>query len=83
MAGDLDRKNELAITELRGDIRLLGQKLDTLKDNDIAHLQKSIDGVQKVMWTVGVLVLGHLGVAIKPLFGVRMKGFKCHGSLWI
>jgi hypothetical protein len=65
MADDLDRKNELAIAELRGDIRLLGQKLDTIKDNDIAHLQKSIDGVQKVMWTVGVLVLGHLGVAIK------------------
>ena len=65
MADDLDRKNELAITELRGDIRLLGQKLDTIKDNDIAHLQKSIDGVQKVMWTVGVLVLGHLGIAIK------------------
>jgi hypothetical protein len=65
MASDLDRKNELAITELRGDIRLLGQKLDTIKDNDIAHLQKSIDGVQKVMWTVGVLVLGHLGIAIK------------------
>ena len=65
MADDLDRKNELAIAELRGDIRLLGQKLDTIKDNDIAHLQKSIDGVQKIMWTVGVLVLSHLGVAIK------------------
>jgi len=65
MTNDLDRKNELAIIELRGEIRLLGQKLDTIKDNDIAHLQKSIDGVQKVMWTVGVLVLGHLGVAIK------------------
>jgi hypothetical protein len=65
MAGDLDRKNELAILELRGEIRLLGQKLDTIKDNDIVHLQKSIDGVQKVMWTVGVLVLGHLGIAIK------------------
>jgi hypothetical protein len=65
MTNDLDRKNELAIIELHGEIRLLGQKLDTIKDNDIAHLQKSIDGVQKVMWTVGVLVLGHLGVAIK------------------
>ena len=65
MADDLDRKNELAITEIRGDIRLLGQKLDTIKDNDIAHLQKSLEGIQKVMWTVGVLVLGHLGVAIK------------------
>jgi hypothetical protein len=65
MTNDLDRKNELAIIELHGEIRLLGQKLDTIKDNDIAHLQKSIDGVQKVMWTVGVLVLSHLGVAIK------------------
>jgi hypothetical protein len=65
MAEDLDRKNELAITEIRGDIKLLGQKLDTIKDNDIVHLQKALDGVQKVLWTVGVLVLGHLGVAIK------------------
>ena len=62
---DLDRKNELQIIEIRGDLKLLGQKLDTIKSNDIAHLQKSIDGIQKVLWTVGLLVLGHLGVAVK------------------
>jgi len=62
---DLDRKNELQIIEIRGELKLLGQKLDTIKSNDIAHLQKSIDGIQKVLWTVGLLVLGHLGVAIK------------------
>ena len=62
---DLDRKNELQIIEIRGELKLLGQKLDTIKSNDIAHLQKSIEGIQKVMWTVGVLVLGHLGVAVK------------------
>ena len=62
---ELDRKNELQIIEIRGDLKLLGQKLDTIKSNDIAHLQKSLEGIQKVMWTVGVLVLGHLGVAIK------------------
>ena len=65
MSDDLSRKNELDITELRGEIKLLGQKIDTIKTNDLHHLQKSIDGVQKVLWTVGVLVLGHLGVAIK------------------
>jgi hypothetical protein len=62
---DLDRKNELQIIEIRGELKLLSQKLDTIKSNDIAHLQKSIDGIQKVLWTVGVLVLGHLGVAVK------------------
>ncbi|MBC40637.1 MAG: hypothetical protein CML19_00155 [Pusillimonas sp.] len=65
MSDDLSRKNELDIIELRGEIKLLGQKIDTIKTNDLHHLQKSIDGVQKVLWTVGVLVLGHLGVAIK------------------
>jgi|TARA_R100001086_G_scaffold84772_2_gene41415 hypothetical protein len=62
---DLDRKNELQIIEIRGELKLLGQKLDTIKSNDIAHLQKSLEGIQKVLWTVGVLVLGHLGVAVK------------------
>ena len=65
MADDLSRKNELDIIELRGEIKLLGQKIDTIKTNDLYHLQKSIHGVLKVLWTVGVLVLGHLGVAIK------------------
>jgi hypothetical protein len=65
MSDDLSRKNELDIIELRGEIKLLGQKIDTIKTNDLHHLQKSIDELQKVLWTVGVLVLGHLGVAIK------------------
>jgi hypothetical protein len=62
---NLGRKNELDIIELRGEIKLLDQKLDTIKNNDLSHLQKSLDNVQKVMWAVGLMVLGHLGVAIK------------------
>ena len=65
MSDDLSRKNELDILELRGEIKLLGQKMDTIKNNDLDHLQKSIDGIQRVLWAVGLLVLGHLGVAIK------------------
>ena len=65
MAEDLGRKNELEILEIRGDIRLLDQKLDTIKNNDLAHIQKSVDSVHKFMWAVGLMVLGHLGVSIK------------------
>ena len=65
MAENLGRKNEREILEIRGDIRLLDQKLDTIKNNDLSHIQKSLDGFQKVMWAVGLMVLGHLGVAIK------------------
>ena len=62
---DLSRKNELGLLEIRGEIKLLGQQIDTIKNNDLSHLQKSIDGIQKILWTIGVLVLGHLGVAVK------------------
>ena len=62
---ELSRQNELDIVELRGEMKLLSQKLDTFKDNDLVHIQKSVDGIQKVLWAVGLLVLGHLGVAIK------------------
>ena len=65
MAKDLGRKNELEILEIRGDIRLLDQKLDTIKNNDLSHIQKSVESVQKFMWAVGFMVLGHLGVSIK------------------
>ena len=65
MAENLGRKNELEILEIRGDLKLLDQKLDTIKTNDLYHIQKSLDGSQRVMWAVGLMVLGHLGVAIK------------------
>jgi hypothetical protein len=62
---DLSRQNEIDIVELRGEMKLFSQKLDTIKNNDLVHIQKGVDGVQKVLWAVGLLVLGHLGVAIK------------------
>jgi hypothetical protein len=65
MPDDLGRKNELDIIELRGDLKLLNQKLDTIKTNDLFHIQKSLDGSQRVMWAVGIMVLGQLGVAIR------------------
>ena len=65
MPEDQSRKNELDILELRGDFKLLSQKLDTIKTNDLYHIQKAVDGVQRVLWAGGLLVLGHLGVAIK------------------
>ena len=65
MSEDLVRKNELDILELRGEIKLLLQKLDTVKTNDLVHIQRSVDGILKILWAVGIVVLGHMGIAIK------------------
>ena len=50
---NIDIKNKLDIVELKGEIKLLRQEVDTVKNNHIWHLQKSIDGINKVLWTVG------------------------------
>ena len=65
---DLDRKNELDIVQIRGDLKLIVQKVDALKNNDLTHIQKSIDNSNKSLWGVGFLILSQLTVGIRSLF---------------
>ena len=65
MSETLDRKNQLDIVEIRGELTLLDEKLDTIKNTDLFHIQKAVDGVKRVLWAVGFLLLGHLVFAIK------------------
>jgi hypothetical protein len=65
---ELDRKNELDIVQIRGDLKLIAQKVDSIKKNDLFHIQKSIDGINKILWGVGFLILGQLAVAVRSLF---------------
>jgi len=64
---ELDRKNELEIVQIRGDLRLLAQKVDGIKTNDLHHIQKSIDNITRILWGVGFLILGQIVVGIKSL----------------
>ena len=65
MDEQIDIKNKLDIVELQGEIKLLRQEIDTVKNNHIWHLQKSIDGINKVLWTVGFMVLAQFIWVIK------------------
>jgi len=62
---DVERRNELELVEIRGELRLLSEKIDVLKNNDISHIQKSIDTFSKILWAVGFLILAQLAVGIR------------------
>jgi len=62
---DIERRNELELVEIRGELRLLSEKIDVLKNNDISHVQKSIDTFSKILWAVGFLILAQLAVGIR------------------
>ncbi len=65
MSESLDRKNQLDIVEVRGDLKLLSERLDVIKNNDLVHIQKGVDGINKILWAVGFLLLGQIAFAIK------------------
>tara|TARA_R100001244_G_scaffold113524_1_gene84058 strand:+ start:338 stop:544 length:207 start_codon:yes stop_codon:yes gene_type:complete len=60
----LDRKNELDIVQVRGDLKLIAQKVDNLKNNDLHHIQLSINNINRILLGVGLLILGQLFIAI-------------------
>jgi|TARA_R100000750_G_C2278998_1_gene70454 hypothetical protein len=62
---DIERKNELDLVEIRGELRLLSEKIDVLKNNDLRHIQKSIDTFNKILWAVGLLILAQLAIGIR------------------
>ena len=68
--GDIERKNEIDIVQIRGEIRLLAEKIEVIKTNDLRHIQKSVDGINKILWAVSFLILAQLAMGIKTaIFG--------------
>ncbi len=67
---DLGRENEIELVKIQGDLKLLSEKIHTIKTNDLYHVQKSLDFITKILWGVGLLVLGQLAVGARlAIFG--------------
>ena len=62
---DTTRKNELELVSIRGEIKLLSERIESLKTNDLSHLQHSIDNIYKILWGVAMLVLGQLAIGLR------------------
>ena len=70
MSGDLDRKNELELVKIQGELKILSERIETIKTNDLHHVQKSLDLITKILWGVGLLVLGQIAIGVRlALFG--------------
>ena len=54
------QENKEAIIRLEGELKLVHQKIDTIENNHLAHMQKDIDRISKVLYTIGFMILGQL-----------------------
>ena len=67
---DIERKNEIDIVQIRGELKLLSEKIEVIKTNALHHIQKSVDGINKILWAVSLLILAQLAMGIKTaIFG--------------
>ena len=63
---DINELN-LEVERIRGDIKLIQQSVDTIKDTHLVHLEKKVTGINRVLWTVGILIFTQLVLTIKTL----------------
>ena len=54
------QKNSQDIIKLQGETKLIHQKIDTIKDNHLAHLEKKVDNVYKLLWVLVTISLSSL-----------------------
>ena len=60
----------LEIEKIKGEIKLINQTINVIKDNHLVHLDQKVNTLNKVMWTVGFMVFGQLIIVIKNLMVV-------------
>ena len=60
-------KDKTDIAELKGEVKLLHSKIDTIENNHLAHIKKDIDRILYVLGAVGLVVLGELFVLLNKV----------------
>ncbi len=60
----------LEMEKIKGEIKLINQTINVIKDNHLVHLDQKVNTLNRVMWTVGFMVFGQLVIVIKNLMVV-------------
>jgi len=60
-------KTKLEVAEVKGEIKVLYNKIDTIENNHLAHIKKDIDRILYILSAVGVVVLGELFVLLNKV----------------
>lgn len=52
----MEQSNKEAIIEIKGELKLINQKMDTLKDNHLWHIEKDMRQLRTFVWFIGSTV---------------------------
>ena len=49
------QKNEKEIIKLQGELKLIHNKIDTIKNNHLLHIDQKINNIYKIVWFIAAL----------------------------
>jgi hypothetical protein len=61
------QKNSEEIIKLQGEVKLIHTKIMVIKDNHLAHIDKKLDNLYKIIWLIFGISLASLADLIKHL----------------
>lgn len=60
-------RRKLEIADVKTEVRILHNKIDTIENNHLAHIKKDIDRILYILAAVGLAVLGELFVLLNKV----------------
>ena len=63
---DINELN-LEVERLRGDIKLVKQSIEVIETNHLVHLDRKVNKINNILWTVGLMIFAQLIITIKTL----------------
>ena len=63
---DINELN-IEVERLRGDIKLVKQSIETIETNHLVHLDRKVNKINNILWTVGIMIFTQLIITIKTL----------------
>ena len=55
-----EQNNSLEIIKLQGEIKDIHEKITTIKDNHLTHLEQKVDNIYKFLWVIATISLSSL-----------------------
>ena len=63
---DINELN-IEVERLRGDIKLIKQSIEVIEKNHLVHLDKKVNKINNILWTVGLMIFAQLIITVKTL----------------
>ena len=60
------QKDKLA--DLDKKVAVISERINTIQNNHLKHIEEDISSIRKVMWSVGFLVFTNLIILLRDLF---------------